>query len=161
MVLPESLRVLAWLLLAGLLLPAPLRADDSRVLAVIVPPGFVSKSPGAVDLELIFLRKRLYWPSGKRIRPANLPPQHALRQQFSQQILGSLPEGQTEYWNEQYFHGISPPHVVASQEAMLRFVADTPGAIGYVDACLADARVRVVVWIERDGTLRYTAPACR
>ncbi len=40
--------------------------------------------------------------------------------------------------------GISPPHVVASQEAVMRFVANTPGVIGYVAACKVDKRVKVI-----------------
>ena len=42
----------------------------------------------------------------------------------------------------------SPPFVLASEEAMIRFVASTPGAVGYVSLCLADKRVAVVATIE-------------
>ena len=159
--MPSMLNLRVLLLLLGLsLLPgAPARAAGSEVLAIIVPADLAVKRLSASELSLIFLRKKLYWPNGKRMRPANLPTQHDLRQRFSQRVLGSLPETQTEYWNEQYFHGVSPPHVVNSQEAMLRYVADTPGAIGYVDACAVDGRVRVVAWIDIDGSWLVSAPA--
>lgn len=139
------------------------RESESGVIAIIVPADFVVRYLGATELSLIFLRKKLYWPNGKRMRPANLPTQHPLRKQFSQRVLGSLPEAQSEYWNELYFHGTSPPHVVNSQEAMLRYVAETNGAIGYVDACLLDSRVKAVVWIDSDGNLVDSLPAiyCR
>lgn len=150
------------LLLLGLsLLPGPaLQAAEPPVLAVIVPPELAVKRLGATELSLIFLRKKLYWPNGKRMRPANLPILHDLRQRFSLRVLGSLPEAQAEYWNEQYFHGISPPHVVDSQEAMLRYVADTAGAIGYVDACAVDARVSAVAWIDAGGNWLTAPPLC-
>lgn len=48
------------------------------------------------------------------------------------------------YWNTQYFQGISPPYVVASEAAMLRFIASTFGAIGYILPCHLDASVQVV-----------------
>lgn len=134
------------------------RESESDVIAIIVPSNFVIRYLGATELSLIFLRKKLYWPNGKRMRPANLPTQHPLRKQFSQRLLGSLPEAQSEYWNELYFHGTSPPHVVNSQEAMLRYVAETNGGIGYIDACLVDGRVKAVAWIDNDGILVENAP---
>ncbi|CAG0979886.1 hypothetical protein MTYP_01699 [Methylophilaceae bacterium] len=155
---PAILRALLFLLLLSLLPLSPARAGESNVLAIIVPPDFSARSLTAADISLIFLRKKLYWPNGKRMRPANLPTQHVLRKRFSQHVLGSLPEVQAEYWNELYFHGTSPPHVVNSQEAMVRYVADTAGAIGYVDACAADSRVKAVAWIDDDGVFHYSAP---
>jgi ABC-type phosphate transport system substrate-binding protein len=47
-----------------------------------------------------------------------------------------------------YFHGVQPPYVLASDEAVIRFVVSTPGAIGYVSNCLADRRVTVVARLE-------------
>lgn len=129
----------------------PARAANAETLAVVVPLAHTGNLVEPAELSLIFLRKRLYWKSGKRIQPVNLATDNPLRRQFSREVLGSLPETQTEYWNIQYYHGISPPHVVSSQEAMLRFVAETPGAIGYVDACNADKRVKVVGWINENG----------
>ncbi len=158
--MPTMLNFRVMLLLLGLsLLPvAPAHAAESEVLAIIVPANLVVKRLSASELSLIFLRKKLYWSNGKRMRPANLPTQHDLRQRFSQRVLGSLPETQAEYWNEQYFHGVLPPHVVNSQEAMLRYVADTAGAIGYVDACAVDGRVKVVAWINYDGSWLVSPP---
>ena len=150
------------LLLFGLMLfttTSHARESESGVIAVIVPSDFGIRNLASTELSLIFLRKKLYWPNGKRMRPANMAIQHQLRKQFSQHLLGSLPEAQSEYWNELYFHGTSPPHVVSSQEAMLRYVAETNGAIGYIDACLVDERVKVVAWLDIDGSLVDMAPA--
>jgi hypothetical protein len=48
------------------------------------------------------------------------------------------------YWNQQYFEGTFPPAPLASDEAVLRYVAARPNAIGYLDARLVDDTVRVV-----------------
>lgn len=152
------MRALFLLFILGFLPLSPARAAERDVLAVIVPPDFSGKSLSVAELNLIFLRKKLYWPNGKRMRPANLPTQHALRKKFSLRVLGNLPEAQTEYWSERYFHGTLPPHVVNSQEAMLRYVSDTAGAIGYVDTCAVDARVKAVAWIDENGTWMGYAP---
>jgi hypothetical protein len=146
------------ILFAGsLLLSSAAAAADMNRLAVIVPHSQATRSFNGAELSLIYWRKKLYWAEGQRMQPVNFPTENPLRRQFSQVVLGGFPETQTEYWNVMYYHGISPPHVVASQEAMLRFVAETPGAIGYVDACKVDNRVKVLLWIGADG-ISATAP---
>jgi ABC-type phosphate transport system substrate-binding protein len=102
------------------------------------------------DLSLIYWRKQLYWPKGQRIKPVNLSSEHELRLQFSQKILGSAPKSQIDYWNGQYFNGVLPPHTVNSEEAVLRYVTQTNGAIGYVNACQVDERVKALYWIIND-----------
>ena len=109
------------------------------------------------QLSLIYWRKQLFWPKGIRIKPVNLSTEHPLRQQFSQAILGSAPKSQIDYWNGQYFNGVLPPYSVNSEEAVLRYVAQTTGAIGYIDACHLDARVKPVFWIHQDE-IRLQAP---
>jgi ABC-type phosphate transport system substrate-binding protein len=99
------------------------------------------------QLRLIYWRKQLYWPKGLRIKPVNLSTEHPLRQQFSQTVLGSAPKSQIDYWNGQYFNGVLPPYSVNSEEAVLRYVTQTNGAIGYVNACAVDERVQAVFWI--------------
>ena len=99
------------------------------------------------QLSLIYWRKQLYWPKGLRVKPVNLRSEHPLRQQFSQTILGGLPKTQVDYWNGQYFNGVLPPYSVNSEEAVLRYVSQTNGAIGYVNACAVDSRVKAFLWI--------------
>lgn len=127
--------------------------------AVIVPRTFSGDEPGVEELALIYKRKKLAWDDGTRIQAVNLPADDPTRRLFSKRILKSLPEAQTQYWNAMYFQGIFPPHVVASPEAMLRYVADTPGAIGYVSGCKVDARVKPLLWIDAAGMISENAPA--
>ena len=107
------------------------------------------------NLNLIYWRKQQFWPQGLRIQPVNLRSQHPLRIQFSQSILGSLPEEQVDYWNGQYFNGILPPHSVDSEEAVLRYVVKTKGAIGYINACNLDQRVQGVLWLQNGKLTRH------
>ena len=131
---------------------------NTGVLAIIIPANETVNSFKLTPekLKLIYLRKQLYWPNGKRIQPVNLQTEHPLRKQFSQVILGSLPAEQISYWNGLYFNGIRPPYVVNSEEAALRYVTQTEHAIAYVDACHVDERVRVVLWIGRNETSTNT-----
>jgi ABC-type phosphate transport system substrate-binding protein len=141
-------KILALLtLLAGCLLlasPAIPAGLGEPAVYVVVGPTVVEKSLSKEEIALIFSRKRNFWSNGQRIQPVNLPTQHPLRQAFSQLLLGRTPESMEEYWREMYFHGVLPPHVLESENAVALFVATVPGAIGYVSACPADKRLHVV-----------------
>ncbi len=128
------------------------RADDTPPLAVVMSanPQFGNiPQLTARELTQIFWRKKLYWHSGARIHPVNLHAEHPLRILFSKAVLDSLPSEQADYWNGLYFHGTTPPYSVQSEEAVLRYVHSTKGAIGYVSACNVDDRVKAVLWIDQ------------
>lgn len=146
--MPSLMQKLWVLALLTCLLPLAQAESGAPVIAIIVHSDELKVATN--ELSLIYWRKQLYWPKGQRIKPVNLRSEHPLRQQFSQTILGSLPKKQIDYWNGQYFNGILPPYSVNSEEAVLRYVAQTSGAIGYVDACHVDSRVKAVMWIEQD-----------
>ncbi len=133
---------LVWLALASPPVPA-----SEPAFAVIAAPGALEHRLSRQSLALIFKRKQNYWDGGLRIQPVNLPPAHPLRQAFSQSVLGQRPEAMEDYWREMYFHGVLPPHVVASEEAVVLFVATTPGAVGYVSSCPSEAKVKVVMTV--------------
>ncbi len=101
----------------------------------------------------MFAKKRLFWSDHSAVVPVNLAASHPLRRAFSLSIFKKTPEQLQDYWNDQYFHGVIPPPVLASEEAVLRFVASTPGAVGYVSACSVDKRVDVIALIQvAEGT---------
>lgn len=131
-------------------------------IAVIVPQGRAEMRMDLDELALIYQRKHQYWPNGRRVLPANLAADHPLRLAFSRAVLGADPAALEAYWNEQYFRGVRPPFVLASNEAVLRFVAETPGAIGYVDACKLNDEVAVLGWLDAAGHWHRgrTIPPC-
>jgi hypothetical protein len=105
------------------------------------------------EVARIFHRKVRINRHGDDWVPTNLPADHPLRLQFSQCLFRQAPMEMQDYWNARYFHGILPPGVVDSEEAMLRFVANTPGAIGYILSSHLDRRVKIVFTLtsERDN----------
>ena len=123
------------------------RAMADTRLAVIANPATAAPYDRQ-QLADIFLGNLRIDDQGRRIVAVNLPSADPLRGAFSQAVLNNSPDDLEAYWNERYFHGISPPYVVASVEAMLRFIAATPGAIGYVPGCAVDARVAVITAID-------------
>lgn len=127
------------------------QADEPAIAVVVAAARSDAVSPA--ELVQIFKRRKQFWADGTRIQPVNLPADHGLRQRFSRSVLKLSPEALEEFWNEQYFHGVLPPHVLASEAAVLRFVAGTEAAVGYLSACSADASVRVVLGITADGRI--------
>ncbi|ACT46952.1 hypothetical protein [Methylotenera mobilis] len=157
------MRLLLALLLAtsSLCLTMASYAADKTVIAVIVANDNPIKSIAVGELKLIYWRKKTYWSHGQRIHPINLPPDNPVRLHFSTSILGSLPNTQSDYWNGLYFHGVSPPHVLYSDEAAIRYVQETAGSIAYVDACKLDTRVKAVLWILPNGETSTDAAAIK
>lgn len=131
--------LLAVLLLAGF----PVRAVEP--LAVVTAATSPLDTLSLDNLKLIYQRKSQIDPEGNRWVPLNLPIADPLRRSFSQTLFSMLPEEQEDYWNVQYFNGITPPKVMASEEAILRFVASTTGSIGYVRKQKVDSRVKVLL----------------
>ncbi len=139
---PASLLVF---LAACCLLPAAGAADTRAPgFVVIAHPG--TRAHLNLDrLARIYQRKQTNWKDGTRIQPVNLPATHPLRRAFSQAVFGMAPEDMEAYWRERYFHGVLPPHVLASEEAARLFVQSTPGAIAYVSTCVPAQSVDVLL----------------
>jgi len=135
---------LAWTLPAvASATPAP-DDGDRPALAIIVAADAPDLPAGHTRLARIYQRRLKLDRQGRRLVPVNLPATHVLRRTLSRLLFGKSPQQLTAYWNRRYFEGVSPPYVLDSQEAVLRFVATTAGAVGYVANCRVDRRVRVV-----------------
>ncbi|OIQ85457.1 hypothetical protein GALL_327140 [mine drainage metagenome] len=137
------------LLLLLLLWPSLVPAAD-EAMAVIVAAGH-GKNLRKEDLTLIYKRKKLFWSDGSRVQPVNLPASSPFRRAFSQAVLGASPEDLEKYWNDIYFQGVSPPFVLSSEQAVMHFVAETPGAIGYVPICSVGGHVDIALVINASG----------
>ena len=119
-------------------------------IAVIVHPARAANLD-ADELAQIYLKQRRYWGDGARIVPVNHGSTSALRDAFARAVLALTPEQLSRYWNRQYFEGVLPPATLASDEAVLRFVAGEKRAIGYVRASAVNSSVRVVLRLQSEA----------
>ncbi|HZD04805.1 MAG TPA: hypothetical protein VE173_07800, partial [Longimicrobiales bacterium] len=110
-----------------------MQVADREPLCVIAHLGGDADMADVDLLRRLFLLRQRFWPDGETAHPVNLPASSALRQRFSLEVLGQSVQELAPYWNERYFHGTRPPPTVASQAAVLLFVARTPGGVGYVE----------------------------
>jgi len=139
------MRIVYPLLVVMLFVWLPARAIEP--LAVITATANPLDTLSFDDLKLIYLRKSQMDSEGNRWIPLNLPVMDPIRRNFSLTLFSMLPEEQQDYWNIQYFNGITPPKVMASEEAVLRFVSSTTGSIGYIRKQKVDNRVKVLLLI--------------
>jgi ABC-type phosphate transport system substrate-binding protein len=134
------------------LLPGLARAGGG--IAVIVARNAPHMGLNHSLLRDIYLKKIFVDEGGHELVPVNLPPDHPLRRAFSQGLLHVNGNELENYWNEKYFHGVRPPYVLGSQNAVVQFVVSTEGAIGYVAECKVDASVRVIMVLTVPKSLR-------
>ncbi|MEJ2346085.1 MAG: hypothetical protein P8076_00835 [Gammaproteobacteria bacterium] len=114
-------------------------------IAVIVARSGPRLELDRATLRDIYLKKVFVSARGVAFIPVNLPPDHVLRRAFSRALLHESGDQLQAYWNQRYFHGVRPPYVLGSQTAVVRFVARTPGAVGYVAPCRVDSSVRRIL----------------
>ncbi len=131
--------------LAVLLVGGPAGAEER--LAVIVHPSR-SAALSTADLAQIYMKQRRYWPNRRPIIPVNREVESNERATFADAVFGDQAAHLGLYWNRKYFVGLLPPATLASAEAVKRFVATEPNAIGYVEASSVDDSVRVVLYLE-------------
>ena len=102
-------------------------------------------------LREIYLKKIFVNSDGRPYIPVNLPATHQLRNVFLSSVLQMNASQMQVYWDRRYFQGVSPPYVLGSQRAVVKFVAMTPGAIGYVQRCHVTPEVHVILLVPLTG----------
>jgi len=117
---------------------------------VIVHRDMRNERLNQTALANIYRRKLSVDSHGQTFVPVNLPVSTTLREAFASAMFQQSPQEMEAYWNEQYYQGISPPYVLDSTLSMLRFVAVTPGAIGYVLDCQVTNDVAVALVLPID-----------
>jgi ABC-type phosphate transport system substrate-binding protein len=124
--------------------PRPIGAADVVVKVIAHPTraGTLSEA----DARAIYLKQRLLWSDGAPIVAVNREAGSEAREAFSERIFGQSSRRLAAYWNQRYFEaGEFPPATLASEEAVIRFVAGNANAIGYVVATEPEASVAVVL----------------
>lgn len=129
----------------GFLALAAAHDAQAQAYRVVVNEANATTSLPSADVALIFTKKKTTWPSGAPIVPVDLTATSATRSAFSQELLHKDMNAIKLYWQQQMFAGRSnPPDEKASDAAVIAFVKENAGAIGYVSADAVTAGVRVL-----------------
>jgi hypothetical protein len=139
-------RLLGIALILTVLAPVRIAGQEVRVAVIVHPERHTELS--LEEVTQIYLRRKRFWDDGAAIVPLNLPSTAPQRAHFSRLVLDHAETRLADYWNRQYFYGILPPATLASTEAVRRYVASDPNAIGYVPVSEVDGSVRVILRLE-------------
>lgn len=133
------------LLFAGLWLgwaPIVCAAGDPLVIS---HPDVQTDRLAVHSLRAMIAKRQHSWPNGQAVQVFVLPDDHPVHIEFAKAVLGVFPHQLRLAWDRQIFSGVAQAPVrVNSEREMLERVATTPGAIGYVNKEIANARVRVL-----------------
>lgn len=134
-----------------LALCARVRAEERGLAIITHPSRQITLTAG--DLRRLFMKQRRFWPDGKPVIAINQTAATAARGTFERSVFGADAAGLPAYWNRRYFEGLFPPITLGSDEAVQRYVAAKPDAVGYVDVRSLDSSVHVAMRLKvRDAS---------
>jgi ABC-type phosphate transport system substrate-binding protein len=123
------------LLFAALLAAFASSAGEPATVRVIVNPANQATSLTREEVSKLFLRKQTTWHSGLAVEPVDQVPASPIREKFVQWAHHRSASALAYYWQQQVFSGRgSPPPEKANDAEVIQYVAQNPGAIGYVSA---------------------------
>jgi ABC-type phosphate transport system substrate-binding protein len=101
---------------------------------VIVNPQVKGNQMTRTALTQIFLKQAARWGDGSPAQPVDQSLKSRVRSDFAYQFLGQAIIDIQMYWMRQMAKGVTPPPVRTTDDDVVAFVAQTPGAIGYVSS---------------------------
>lgn len=144
--------VLAVLLLTTMTAFSPASGPE---LAIIVNKENPADKLTAGEVKLYWLRKiKKRWPElNKNIKPVDRKTRNAEQDKFYEIILGMSAADVETYFNaKQYESGEKPQDKLPTDDAIIDFVAEEPGAIGFINSASltpqAKAKVKVVLIVQ-------------
>jgi ABC-type phosphate transport system substrate-binding protein len=103
----------------------------------------------ALDLEAvirIYLAQVAIFPGGGAAQPVALPDGSRIRGELNLALLKAAPAQVKSQWAQrQMTGGLTPLPTYDNDNAIIKAVAETPNAIGYVDAASVHGNVRVAL----------------
>lgn len=120
-------------------------------IALVTHPASAVKTLDIADARRLFLKQTSEFPDGSHAHVAMLNRHSDLRQTFVKQVLNMSGSQLKTYWAKYIFTGQNrPPQEFDSEEAMKRWIAATPGALGYLHVSEVDDSVKVLRTIGSD-----------
>jgi ABC-type phosphate transport system substrate-binding protein len=136
-----------WAIALGVVVVARASETTPAAFVVVVNGQNATTSMSREFLAHAFLKKVSHWDGGEVIRPVDQRADSSVRGAFSGDVLRRTVGAVRSYWQQRIFSGGElPPPELDSDEAVVRYVAKYPGAVGYVSpsAKLGDTKAIVV-----------------
>lgn len=139
-------RSIAVIALLASLLARDARSQEPGKIAIIVNPGFPRAELSVGEIKDIYLG-RTQSMEQVRIIPTD-QKDSAMQAAFLKEFVGVTLSTYKNYWLKKVFgDGAVPPRTMANSNETIKFISETPGAIGYVrstDLQPGEPRVKAV-----------------
>jgi hypothetical protein len=120
-------------------------SESGGAFRIIVNPDNQIGSVSREFLANAFLRNVRDWENGVGIQPVDLLPSSPIRQEFSLRVLLRSVAAVRSYWQQRIFSGRGvPPPELESDAAVVRYVVNNRGALGYVSKSTDLGAARVI-----------------
>lgn len=97
------------------------------------------------SIRAVFSMRLSTWPDGSPIKVFVLPDRHPEHARFARGVLNMFPYQLRREWDRQVYSGTGvAPIEVPDVETMKRRIAQTPGAIGYLDEEAVDSSIQAI-----------------
>jgi ABC-type phosphate transport system substrate-binding protein len=111
-----------------------------------IDPSALSEKTVERTVKNLYLGKTVQLDNGIRVEVVDLPNSSPVREEFYQKVIGKDTTQIRAYWAKRIFTGKgSPPDTVMDEQAVVKWVRQAPGRIGYVSAEAVDGTVRVLM----------------
>ncbi len=134
-----KIKIILFIMLLGII-PTLCLAGD---VVVIINPSVSESALTMQDVGNIYLGKKTSWSDGNSIKFVVL--KGATHTAFLENCVGKTESQFETFWKKQVFTGKgTPPKELDSDQAMVEYVAQNPGTIGYVSAGTDVSKVKTV-----------------
>ncbi|MGE0372090.1 MAG: phosphate ABC transporter substrate-binding protein [Gammaproteobacteria bacterium] len=128
--------------LTFVLLPAMADAE----VVVVGSPDIEVPALSENTVRNLYLGKTVQLDNGTRVEVIDLPSGNAVRDEFYEKVIGKDTTQVKAYWAKRIFTGKgSPPETKLDERAVIRWISEAPGRIGYVSAEAVNGSVRVLL----------------
>jgi len=122
-------------LTAGMLVLALAVSAAAQNFRIVVYESNPTASLTKAEASDLFLKKTVKWKNGAEVQPVDQKASSAVRAEFTQAVHGKSMAAVQSYWQQQIFSGRGvPPQEAAGDRAVLEWVQNNVGGIGYVSA---------------------------
>jgi hypothetical protein len=121
-------------------------AADEPELAVVVAKAISIDTLSSSELRLMIMGEKSKWPNGTAVIPVQTPPESPGKALQLKAVNKMTDAALKRYYMLAVFNGkeIAPPRDLASAEALKKYVASNPGAIGCILVSDVDDSVKVL-----------------
>jgi len=103
--------------------------------AIITHPDVVEDGLYEKKLAKIYLGQMKSYSNGVRVIPVDLPKESSIHQKFYSTVVKKSDSAMNRYWAKRKYTGKGkPPKQIDTNREVIKWVAHTKGAIGYIDA---------------------------